>query len=145
MKKLSLIILLFAATAYADVMYTWTDARGTRHYVSSQDDIPSRYRARAKMYDVATGRKLPLSAAPAATKNAPAGPAGAAVQPPPQPAMPVAPTAPSTPGGAPQPAPQVVQPVQPAPVAPPVVQQAPTPRQHLSPRERRRSNHVHEE
>ncbi|UFS72564.1 DUF4124 domain-containing protein [Geomonas sp. RF6] len=110
MKRLALMLLLVASTAYAE-MYTWTDSKGTTHYVSSQYDIPARYRSRAKVYDVATGKKLPISAAAAAAPpSAPAG--GAAAQPPQLPAQP-----------------QAVQPLpaQPAlaPVAPQAQQSAP--------------------
>lgn len=118
MKKLSLILLLFATAAYGEI-YTWTDSRGTSHYVSNQYDIPQRYLSRAKIYDLATGKKLPLSAAPA--PQAP----GTAAQP--------APAASPTPQQAPQIQPQLSQ-----PAAAPVIQQAPAPQRQPQVRTRAR-------
>jgi hypothetical protein len=62
MKKIVLLLLLVASTAYGEI-YTWKDARGTVFYTNSLHEIPARYRPRAKLLDVATGKKLPISAA----------------------------------------------------------------------------------
>ena len=78
MKELvAVLLLLVASTAYGEI-YTWKDARGTLFYTNSLYEIPARYRARAKLLDVATGKKVPIGAAQ------PAGPAGPAGTPPPQ-------------------------------------------------------------
>lgn len=63
MKELvAVLLLLVASTAYGEI-YTWKDARGTLFYTNSLYEIPARYRARAKLLDVATGKKLPIGTA----------------------------------------------------------------------------------
>ena len=57
----ALLLVLVTSTAYAEV-YTWKDARGTSFYTNSQEEIPARYRARAQLLDVATGKKVPITA-----------------------------------------------------------------------------------
>jgi hypothetical protein len=101
MKKLVLLLLCFASAAYGEI-YTWKDARGTLFYTNSLYEIPSRYRSRAKLLDVATGKKKPISATP---PGAQAGPAGAP--------------------GSPAPAQQPI--VQQSPVQPPMAQPPPVP------------------
>jgi hypothetical protein len=71
MKKIAMTLLLFfASTAYGEI-YTWKDSRGTAFYTNSLHEIPARYRSKAKILDVATGKKFPLTEQP----GGPAGPA----------------------------------------------------------------------
>jgi hypothetical protein len=63
MKSLVLLLLLVASTACAEI-YTWKDAKGTSFFTNSLDEIPARYRSRAKLLDVASGKKFPLDKAP---------------------------------------------------------------------------------
>jgi hypothetical protein len=100
MKSLVLLLLLIASTACADI-YTWKDAKGTSFYTNSLDEIPARYRSRAKLLDVASGKKFPLDKAPpsrpatagsgqsAAAPTPPVAPPAPAVAPPSLPASPV--------------------------------------------------------
>jgi hypothetical protein len=46
--KVIVIILVFVATSAYGEIYTWTDAHGAANYANMLDDIPVRYRARAK-------------------------------------------------------------------------------------------------
>lgn len=103
------LILAMAAIASAEI-YTWKDKRGTEFFTNSIDEIPARYRSKAKVLDVATGKRIPLSAAPAATQTggAPGGP---------QPAQPAPSTAP-TPAPQPSPAPASTSVPPPAPPVP---------------------------
>ena len=77
MKRLvALLIILSASAAYGEI-YTWKDARGTVHYTNSIDEIPERYLKKARVYDVATGKKGAYATGqPAAAPTAPAGTAG---------------------------------------------------------------------
>lgn len=43
-----LILLLFSASNAFGTVYSWVDARGTRHFANREYDIPERYRAKAK-------------------------------------------------------------------------------------------------
>jgi hypothetical protein len=108
MKKLvAVMLLLVASTAYGEI-YTWKDARGTLFYTNSLYEIPARYRARAKLLDVATGKKVPIGTA---LPGAPAGPGAAQ----PSPAAPPTATAPQGPGAQ---APAQAATVQPRPEPP---------------------------
>ncbi len=94
MKIPLLLLLLFAASSAYGEFYTWTDARGTRHYTNSVYEIPARYRAKAKVVNLGidqkadqtapqpNGQAQPVQPAPPATgviqQNAPAPPATAA-------------------------------------------------------------------
>lgn len=103
-----------ATAAYGDI-YTWKDARGTVFYTNSIHEIPARYLAKARVLDVATGKKGGLATAqPATTVAAAPGMTAAA----PQPA--------ATPPAAPAPAAQPPAPAAPAasPVVPPPVMPA---------------------
>lgn len=71
MKKLLVLLLLVASTAYGDI-YTWQDPRGTLYYTNSLHEIPARYLAKAKLLDVATGKKAPLTGAQLAGQAVPA-------------------------------------------------------------------------
>ena len=51
MKKLLLLLLFIASSAYGEI-YTWKDSRGTAHYTNSEYDIPERYRAKAKVLNL---------------------------------------------------------------------------------------------
>ena len=51
MKKLLLILMLLASSAYGEI-YTWKDSGGTVHYANSEYDIPEKYRARAKVLNL---------------------------------------------------------------------------------------------
>jgi len=80
MKKLLVLMLLSVASAAYGEVYTWKGALGTVYYTNSLYEIPARYRSRAKVLDVATGKKSPLSTAQTGGQAAPAGLPG---QPPP--------------------------------------------------------------
>lgn len=102
--SLCLLLLFTAATASAE-MYTWKDSRGTVFYTNSIHEIPARYLRKARLFDVATGKKGGLAtaqppAAPQAPAQAAASPAPVQVQAaatPPPAAVAPAPTPPSTP------------------------------------------------
>jgi len=136
MKRLLVVLLLIfgASTAYADV-YTWKDNRGTDHFTNSLDEIPARYLKKARVWDVATGKKGKLvTASPAGGQAAgPAAPAAAA-------AAPAAPAAnPSEPAAAPAPpqpppAPASAPPAVSAPAQPLQQQASPPARRHRPPR-----------
>ena len=51
MKKLLIIFLLLASSAYGEI-YTWKDSKGTTHYTNSEYEIPERYRAKAKILNL---------------------------------------------------------------------------------------------
>ena len=74
MKRLVVVLVLFIASNACAEIYTWKDARGTVFYTNSLHEIPARYRSRAKLLDVASGKKSPITAQPA---GGPAGPAAA--------------------------------------------------------------------
>jgi len=90
------LLLLVASTACAEI-YTWKDARGTVFYTNSLHEIPARFLSRARLLDVATGKKSPIAPLPAGGQAAPgptpglAAPAQASARPAPSPA-------PSSPG-----------------------------------------------
>lgn len=80
--KWMLVLLLFIAVPAFGEIYTWTDARGTRHYTNSMYEVPERYRAKVKILDLgppppvaATPQQPPPAAAPITvmpeTRNAP--------------------------------------------------------------------------
>ena len=94
-----LALTLSASTALCEI-YTWKDSRGTTFYTNSLDEIPTRYQKRARILDVATGKKggpavaqpgVPAPPAPAAPSPAPLTtppPAPSAAAPAPVPAAP---------------------------------------------------------
>ena len=47
-KTLLVVMLVFVASFAQGEIYTWTDSRGAAHYANRVDDIPVRYRAKAK-------------------------------------------------------------------------------------------------
>ena len=61
--KVIAIILVFVATAAYGEIYTWTDARGAANYANRMDDVPVRYRAKARSLnygvDPQVGASLP--------------------------------------------------------------------------------------
>ena len=77
MKRLVVVLLLFIASTACAEIYTWKDARGTVFYTNSLHEIPARYRSRAKLLDVATGKKSPITAQPAAGQAGPGAAQGA--------------------------------------------------------------------
>jgi hypothetical protein len=64
MNKIAMTLLLFFASAAYGEIYTWKDSRGTAFYTNSLHEIPARYRSKAKILDVATGKKFPLTEQP---------------------------------------------------------------------------------
>jgi len=104
--KLSLIgaLLLLSTSAAQAEIYTWQDARGTVFYTNSIHEIPARYLSRARVLDVATGKKGGLATAQPATPPASAGGG-------------VAPAAPASPPAGPAAGAQTV--TMPAPPMPP--------------------------
>ncbi len=57
MKRALLAVLVFAASAAHGEIYKWADSRGITHYTNSMDEIPVRYRARAKSLAYETEKK----------------------------------------------------------------------------------------
>jgi hypothetical protein len=47
MKRLLVMLVLVASSAHGEI-YTWADSRGAAHYTNRLDEIPVRYRTRAK-------------------------------------------------------------------------------------------------
>ncbi|MBT0666069.1 DUF4124 domain-containing protein [Geobacter pelophilus] len=88
MKKLTIFLLLIAATAYGEI-YRWTDSKGTTHFTNSIYEIPDRYRAKAKPVDLGipeqkSDQPQPPQASPVAVPSQQASaPAAAATLPPP--------------------------------------------------------------
>jgi hypothetical protein len=76
MKGLLALLLLLSnvSVACADI-YTWKDARGTVFYTNSLNEIPARYLRKARVLDVATGKKGGLATAQPAVPAAPGTPA----------------------------------------------------------------------
>jgi len=110
MKTLLVLLVMFGATAAFGEMYTWKDAHGTSFYTNSLYDIPAKYLKKARVLDVATGKKGGFAMAqPVAPR-----PAGAPAP------------APAAPGSAPYAVPTAAAPAA-APVAAPPVPGAPTP------------------
>jgi len=66
------LLLLSAAAAQAEI-YTWQNAQGTVFYTNSIHEIPARYLNKARVLDVATGKKGGLATAQPATPPASAG------------------------------------------------------------------------
>lgn len=106
MKTLLVLLVMFGATAAFGEMYTWKDSHGTSFYTNSLYDIPAKYLKKARVLDVATGKKGGLATAqPVAPR-----PAGSSAP------------APASPGSAPYAVPTAA-----APAAAPPVPAAPTP------------------
>jgi len=139
MKRLFVLLLIMSASAAYGEIYTWKDARGTVHYTNSIDEIPGRYLKKARVYDVATGKKGALATAhPAAAPSAPAGTAG------PLPAQP-APAPMATPVPMPASPPPAVTQVPPAPPAAEATSPRLSPRESRSQRRERRSRRDYSE
>ena len=62
-KSLAILMMIFGASAAYGEIYTWKDARGTVFYTNSLNEIPARYLKRARVLDVATGKKGGLATA----------------------------------------------------------------------------------
>lgn len=133
MKRLVVLMLLMGASAAYGEMYTWKDARGTVFYTNSLHEIPARYLKKARVLDVATGKKGGLATAQPVVQGNPATPAGVPGQTVQQtPAVnPVATPAPPVPAGT---TPAVASPAPPVPPA--VAAPQPQPRET---REQRRA------
>ena len=96
-----LALTLSASTALCEI-YTWKNSKGTTFYTNSLDEIPARYQKKARILDVATGKKGgPAVAQP----GVPAPPAPAA-----PPAAPLATPPPAPPAAAPAPVPAAPNP-----------------------------------
>lgn len=78
------ILLCTASTACAEV-FTWKDRQGITHYTNSVYEIPARYLSRARVLDIATGKKSPLTPGQLSGQSQPAagGSGAAAAAPPP--------------------------------------------------------------
>ncbi len=61
MKWVLLAALVFVASAAHGEIYRWADSRGTTHYTNSMDEIPVRYRARAKLLAYEAEKKVDTS------------------------------------------------------------------------------------
>ena len=94
---LVLLLMLSAAAAYGEI-YTWRDGGGTEHYTNSLDEIPARYLKKARVLDVATGKKGGLATAHPPSQSAPAATPGQTPVPPPLSPQPEAITAPAVTG-----------------------------------------------
>ena len=152
---LVLLVLAFSSPAAFGEMYTWKDAKGTVFYTNSLHEIPARYLKRARVLDVATGKKGgPVTAqpgvatGPAATAPAPVpqqAPLARVQQPAPPAAAPYPTPAPATPA----PVPAMASPA-PAPPPPAAAVAAPVPQQRSTTVQQRRAlrsrmNHANEE
>ena len=112
MKRLLVVMLLMQAPyAKADV-YTWTDARGIAHYTNKENEIPERYRAKAKPLHLEAVEPGKASSSQQGTSSQPQG-------------------TPSTQQAAPTPPPPAPAPVVNAPVAPAPVGGKASPRARL--------------
>lgn len=56
MKLIFFIFLFTTSVAYAEI-YKWSDKTGVVHFSNSMDDIPARYRARAKSMNYGSDQK----------------------------------------------------------------------------------------
>jgi hypothetical protein len=123
------LLVLVSTAAYGDI-YTWKDSRGTAFYTNSLHEIPARYLKKARVLDVATGKKGGLVTAQpnAPLAGSPPGPAAGSAAQSPAP-IPVATPAPPRPASA---ASAVVAP-------PPAAVGAPIPQQPLPTRTPRRA------
>jgi hypothetical protein len=149
---LSVVALVSLASAAWGEMYTWKDRRGTVFYTNSIHEIPARYLKKARVLDVATGKKGALvtqqSVPPAGTALPGQGqlpvPANAAAAPiafpSPQPAAPLTAATADPVGGA---APQQLAP--PAPAAPAAVAAPPVQTRVVLPRRPHRQPRGEEE
>jgi len=152
--KIFLVLLVFAFSSPAAFgeMYTWKDAKGTVFYTNSLHEIPARYLKRARVLDVATGKKGgPATAQPGVAT----GPAATAPAPVPQQAplarvqQPAPPAAAPYLTPAPAPVPATANPA-PAPLPPAAAVVAPVPQQRSTTVQQRRAlrsrmNHANEE
>lgn len=112
---LALLIMAFGASAAIGEVYTWKDKKGTVFYTNSLHEIPARYLNKARVLDVATGKKGGPATAQSGTPTAPAQP-GQTPSPQPRPFA-AQPPVPVPPMPAPS-APAVANPgVEPAPAA----------------------------
>ncbi|MCM0080413.1 hypothetical protein L4X63_02310 [Geomonas sp. Red32] len=129
MKRLVALLLFLSgsSSAFGETLFTWRDGRGTEHFTNSINEIPARYLKKARVLDVATGKKGGLAINQPAQPPA-AGSANASAPSPVPLATPAAPLAVPPPAGtpvAPPPAAPVVQqtlPSTPAVAAPPARQ-----------------------
>jgi len=119
-KVLVLLAITFSSSAAVGEMYTWKDAKGTAYYTNSQHEIPARYLKRARVLDVATGKKGGPATAHPGTPPAPSVGQAPASQPQTPQAAPAAAAPAQSPAAA---APAVAAPAQPP--APPVAEAAP--------------------
>ena len=63
MKRFLALLLFVNATAAYGEIYTWQGAGGTEFYTNSLEEIPARYLKKARVLDVATGKKGGLATA----------------------------------------------------------------------------------
>jgi hypothetical protein len=75
MTRLMALMLLFSVSAAYGEVYTWKDVKGTEFYTNSLHEIPARYPKRAKVLDVATGKKGGLASEQLPPKGLVQGPA----------------------------------------------------------------------
>lgn len=117
MKTLAM-LLAFALTASAAAaeMYTWKDSKGTTFYTNSLHEIPARYLKRARVLDVATGKKGGPALDHPGTPAGPVAPGGAASSPPQAPQLVQSAPPPLPQPGAPAAAPAAATAPAPAPV-----------------------------
>lgn len=89
-------LVVLAGTAHGEI-YTWTDARGVRHFTNSLYEVPTRYREKVKTVDLGLPEQKtdqpPGSPAPAA--SVPPAPAAAASPAPAAPPVTVRPAEPA--------------------------------------------------
>lgn len=103
MRSFLVLLLVFSASAAFGEIYTWKDSHGTSYYANNINDIPARYLKKARVLDVATGKKGGLATAQPVSTTSPGQVA----------AQPAPPANPAPPAAAPVAAPPVVA----APVA----------------------------
>jgi len=137
---LMILVMAFSSSAAFGEMYTWKDAKGTSFYTNDLNEIPARYLKRARILDMATGKKGGPATAHPGVVGDPAVSAGQAAAPQPRAQQPDAAAAVPEPAIA-APAPARVAPA--AEVSPPRPQQRSTLKQRSA--DRRRSSHRSEE
>ena len=100
MKRLLVIMLLMQASGVQADVYTWTDARGIAHYTNKENEVPERYKSKAKPMHIEAVQPTPQQAAPSHSPDIASTQQAAPSPPPPAPAPPPVVSAPVSPAPA---------------------------------------------
>jgi hypothetical protein len=98
MKRLLVLMLLIQASGVRADIYTWTDARGIAHYTNKENEIPERYRIKAKPLHLEAVELTPQQGTTSQPQGTPAAPQAAPSNPAPPPVA-TAPVSPAPAGG----------------------------------------------